>query len=249
MKSDPLCVLITRPEPSGKLLAEHLNTFGICSICQPLFDYQALPRSPAISALINEHSSAIVIFVSVAAVEFAASTYSLHQWKNSRVIAVGPQTQQALSRYHIKAEVPLEHNSEGLLSHPLLASVKDQAIFIIRGDSGRELLKQTLSQRGALVYYVPTYLRQWRKFTSDRPQHWQKNEINCIVITSNAILDKTLALMNTLAKQWQRTCLWVVASERIAQRAKKYGILKIVNANGANNTAISTAIRQYGNNS
>ena len=79
-------------------------------------------------------------------------------------------------------------------------------------------------------------------------QQWQNNEINCIVVTSNAILDKTIALMNTVAAPWKFTCLWVVASERIKQSAEQHGILKVVNANGANNEAISTAIRQYGMN-
>ena len=246
MSNNRPCVLITRPEVSGQLLAKHLDKFGICSICQPLFDYQPLPSSPALKKLINEHNSAIIIFISVAAVDYAARSYSLAQWQNNRVLAVGPQSQLALAKYHINAEIPLRSDSEGLLQHPLLQSVNNQHIFIVRGDGGRELLKQQLSQRGAHVHYLQTYQRQWRSFSKDTGQQWQNNEINCIVVTSNAILDKTIALMNTVAAPWKFTCLWVVASERNQRNALKLGIVKVVNENGANDEAITTAIRQYG---
>jgi uroporphyrinogen-III synthase len=239
-------VLITRPRVAGKLLAEHLKTVGISSICLPLFDYQPIAKSTNKQQLIDIHHSAIIIFISVAAVDFAAHTYGLSQWKDNRVLAVGPKSQLALRQYNINAEIPLEHNSEGLLNHSLLAQVKNQDVIIVRGDGGRELLAQNLTSKGANVFYLQTYRRHWRLFTNEIAQKWQKNKINCIVVTSSAILEQVMVLMNTTKAQWKSTCLWVVASQRIKVRAIELGLVNVVNANGANDEAITAAIRQYG---
>ncbi len=239
-------VLITRPEVSGKILAQHLQTVGISSICLPLFDYQPLASSVKNQLLIDEHRSAIIIFISVAAVDFAAHAYGLSQWKQSRVLAVGPKSQLALRQHHINAETPLAFNSEGLLNHSLLQQVKNQDVIIVRGDGGRELLAQYLTSKGANVFYLQTYQRRWRSFTNEIAQKWKKNKINCIVVTSSAILEQVMVLIKTVKAQWKSTCLWVVASQRIKTRALELGILNVVNANGANDEAITAAIRQYG---
>jgi uroporphyrinogen-III synthase len=55
-----------------------------------------------------------------------------------------------------------------------------------------------------------------------------------------------MVLMNTTKAQWKSTCLWVVASQRIKVRAIELGLVNVVNANGANDEAITAAIRQYG---
>lgn len=246
MSNNKTKVLITRPEQSGQALAQQLSTQGIQSLCQPLFDYQPLLNSSTTKTFITSHTEAIVIFVSVAAVEFANLAYPLIHWQNSDFIAVGEKTQRALAKIDITAQAPEKQSSEGLLALPILTQVANKDIIIVRGDTGREYLAEQLQLHGAKVYYLASYQKLWRSFSTEIAQRWQKEEINCIVITSNAILERVLSLIGNSAAYWQSSCLWIVASERIKDRAIALGLSRVVNANGASDKAIITAIRQHG---
>jgi len=238
--------MITRPESSGCVLAQRLKEQNISSLCQPLFDYQTSASASATQQLVENNTQAIVIFVSVAAVEFANQAYALKYWSNKHIIAVGEKTQQALAERKIIAQIPQQQCSEGLLELNVLREVNHKDIIIVRGDGGREHLAQQLTMRGATVHYLESYIKVWRSFTTEIAQQWQNNEINCIVVTSNAILERVLVLINNSTSYWKKSCLWIVASDRIKDHANNLGLSRVINANGANDDAIITAIRQYG---
>ena len=42
MRTSKTHVLITRPDKTGRVLAQQLKSIGISAWCQPLFDYQPL---------------------------------------------------------------------------------------------------------------------------------------------------------------------------------------------------------------
>jgi len=52
-----------------------------------------------------------------------------------------------------------QSDSEALLDLPELAKVRGRRIVIFRGDGGRQLLGETLAQRGASVEYAACYRR------------------------------------------------------------------------------------------
>ena len=58
------------------------------------------------------------------------------------------------------AIAPLQENSEGLLALMPLQNVAGKRIAIIRGDSGRDLLRDALIQRGAEVKYLEVYRKR-----------------------------------------------------------------------------------------
>ena len=131
--------------------------------------------------------------------------------------------------------------SEGLLALTELQSSANKQCLIIRGNGGRELLKQQLELKHAKVAYNEVYKRQWlilsAKQTIDK---WRKDEINCIVITSSELLNKTLALVADI--DWANSCYWIVASARIAEQAKTQGLVKVINAQGASHKHIYQAM-------
>jgi len=289
-----LHILITRPEPKALVLATYLTqtlpqqlnfTHPIQCTTQPLFDYQPLASQTDIKQAIQkttEQASPIFIFVSVAAVKFAQQSYALTNWlansgNSAQIFAVGQATQKALQTLGFNQVIcPEQENSEGLLALPSLqASIFKQvalkqglkpAIIIVRGNGGREHLKEQLTMRGAQVCYIESYQRVWRTFPKAITKQWQDQKINCIVVTSNDLLKKLVQLIKqgteqsatqdtkqnsgithsakSLPSYWQKQCLWIVASQRIADNAKALGLEKIINANGANEYAISTAIEQ-----
>jgi len=255
-----LNVLITRPEEKGIQLAQQLNSIGINSICQSFFDYQSYSNKQQIQSTLKKSPPDIIIFVSVAAVIFANQTLNIKEWlekntsQSSQFFAVGNATKKALNACFIEHVIcPKEQNSEGLLELFDLNEVQGKNILIVRGDGGREYLKEILCQRGATVNYLESYQRLWLTFNHAIVKQWQANRINVIVITSNALLQRIVdlitAFIDTLPfdeqlvlNHWQKNCLWVVASARISESAKALGLINIINAKGANDQAIIKAL-------
>jgi len=246
MNNNKLTALITRPEYEGRVLAEKLTTLGVNSFCQPLFDYHSNQCQKELSKILNVVHQPIIIFISVAAVRFANKALPLSQWPISKILAVGSATANAVNNLGLECTSPEVHQSEGLLSLPVLQAVKNQDIIIVRGDGGRELLAKTLKSRGAKTHYFEAYQRIWRQLTPNIAQHWRQNNVNCIVITSNALLKSVVQLTTSSDNYWQNICIWVVASERIAQQAREFGLINVINANGANDDAITKAIIKNG---
>tara|TARA_R110001592_G_scaffold1054_14_gene6245 strand:+ start:1325 stop:2098 length:774 start_codon:yes stop_codon:yes gene_type:complete len=242
MNNHKLNVLITRPEKAGRELQTCLEKQGYRSYCQPFFDYQNAASLEQLHILQKQLIRPIIIFISVAAVEFAHKLMPIPSWSAQAVIAVGSATQQALTRLGIKAMVPDKHDSDGVLALLPLLSVKDKSVIIVRGDGGRELIADALRLRGAAVHYLESYRRVWRNYPQKFIKTWHQQEINCILITSNALLEFIVNLINDEDRYWQEQCLWIVASQRIADNAKKMGIVRVINANGANTIAIISAL-------
>ncbi|TWX58443.1 uroporphyrinogen-III synthase [Colwellia hornerae] len=250
MLSSNTQVLITRPEKAGRALAQQLKSIGIDSHCQPFFDYQALASKTTTEKLVKQYPQATVIFVSVAAVEFAHRAVHFSQWQQKRVIAIGSATLAALKSRGLNAVSPELHTSEGLLTLNILDEemISGETIIIVRGDGGREHIAEQLSLRSAKVCYLESYKKVWQPITQKHVQQWRNQRINCIVITSNALLESIVHLIKNSESYWQTNCLWVVASKRIAAQAKQLGLLNIINANGANDQAMLSAITSYGKN-
>ena len=243
MKTSKLNVLITRPEDKGRVLVQKLSDLGIRSKNQPLFYYRALASVTQIENTLAQTIKPLLIFVSVAAVRYANESLPIARWPHQTIFAVGSATTKALKKCGIDAVIcPEVQNSEGLLALPQLTEVTDQDIIIIRGDGGRELMAQTLSQRGAKVCYLESYRRIWHLLAQDITEQWQAEQINCMVITSNALLEYMLNLLQPLDIFWKNTCLWIVASQRIADNARNAGLKQVINAQGADDHAITTTL-------
>ncbi len=242
-----LKLLITRPEQQGLQLQQALKNVNIESYCCPLIDYKQNTSAQAILILNQAKPANIVVFVSVAAGEYANKALALSKWldKKQKIIAVGETTQKALEQHGIRAISPPIHTSEGLLNLPELSPsqiTNDCHIIIVRGNGGRELLATELIKRGAQVTYLESYTRNWLAIYTEQRDKWNQQNINGIVITSNALLNRVVDLIDISNNYWQNTCLWVVASERIMQSAKNLGLINVVNSNGADDQAITKTL-------
>lgn len=244
-------LLITRPAPQAEQLASQLQRAGYQTLCQPLFTYQASGSQQTLSQLLREHSPDIVIFVSKAAVEWANQLLPLPQWATKTVIAVGSATKVALAQVGIpQAVCPTQHDSEGMLALPALENVSNTNILIIRGNGGRELLANELIMRGANVRYFESYCRHWLAFDQRQACLWREQGVTGIIVTSQALLESAWQLTQNVSHPqdkdnfWQNTCLWLVASERIAYLARTYGLQRVVCTQGASDQAIMKTLNQ-----
>ncbi|MDP7592896.1 MAG: uroporphyrinogen-III synthase [Litorilituus sp.] len=251
-----LNVLITRPEKKAQQLALSLQQQGILCVNQPLFDYHPLANANQCKSVLTQVD--IVIFVSVAAVEFANKVLSAGNWQYQHIFAVGRATQKALEQLGIKkVHVPRQESSEGLLALPLLNDkLSQQQVTIVRGNGGREHLADTITSRGASVNYLESYQRVWRTLPKDISKQWYEQEINCIVITSNAILTKLAEILaifdpsstDTATLHWLNNCTWLVVSTRIAKTAKRLGFKHVFTSSGASDEQICLALTTLSSN-
>jgi uroporphyrinogen-III synthase len=251
MPDTALRVLITRPKVKAQQLALLLDQQGIANTSQTLFDYQSNASIDNI-AIALEHAD-ILIFVSVAAVEFTHASYPLHKNLPQTIFAVGNATKQALQAIgitHVISPPALQEHSEGLLQLPQLVKVTGKKVVILRGNGGREHIANSLTLRGAKVSYVESYQRVWRTLAINIAEQWRAQQINCIVVTSNDIL---VTLVKYLAhvtnntentdNYWQSQCLWVVVSDRIEENAKALGLTRVINTHSASSKVLCNTLQ------
>ncbi len=240
-----LSVLVARPAEKGLALVHQLTAHNIPAAHCALFSYQLVDDIKPCQQQLLKHKNDILIFVSPHAVKFAAKLLSQTQWCYQDVIAIGKATKQALTALGIQAISPEIETSEGLLSLDLLQAknVANKQIVIVRGDKGRELIFDTLIDRKANISYAKSYQRQWHNTHQDKyGESWLKQSINCIVVTSVAILEAMLSFVKS-----NNAIHWIVASERIAQRAIALGITHVINVNSANNQNLLNTIIDLNN--
>ncbi|KGJ97674.1 uroporphyrinogen-III synthase [Colwellia psychrerythraea] len=248
MPGKPLGVLITRPKAKAQQLAVLLNQQGIANTSQALFDYQNNASAANINTALK-HAD-LLIFVSVAAVEFTHANSPLNENPKHTYFAVGNTTKQALHVIGIieVSAPPSQHeHSEGLLNLPQLTDVSGKRVVIFRGNGGREHIASSLKKRGAEVRYIESYQRVWRTLPINIAQQWRAQQINCIVVTSNDILLALVKCLSITTKNtdnyWQSQCLWVVVSERIEKNAKALGLTRVINTHSANSQILCDSLQ------
>jgi|GEM_PF-162432 len=249
-----LRVLITRPKAKAQQLALLLDQQGIANTSQTLFDYQSNNSADSI-AIALQHAD-ILIFVSVAAVEFTHASYPLHNNLSQTIFAVGNATKQALQALGITNTItppPEQEHSEGLLKLLQLAKVTGKEVVIFRGNGGREHIANSLILRGANVSYVESYQRVWRTLAINIAEQWRAQQINCIVVTSNDILVTLVKYLahvtnntentDNIGNYWQSQCLWIVVSDRIEKNAKALGLTQVINTHSASSKVLCNILQ------
>jgi uroporphyrinogen-III synthase len=160
-------IVVTRPQAQAAPLAEAIAAAGGTPLVFPLLEISpaADPR-PLAAAAERLADYALAVFISPNAVDYALPDLLAHgPWPAALTpAAVGQGTVKALAAHGIAGCVaPTERfDSEALLELPALAArqVAGKRVAIFRGDGGRELLADTLRQRGATVDCIPCYRRR-----------------------------------------------------------------------------------------
>jgi len=214
-------VLITRPvgqaEPLLASLAQHRIPY--CHI--PAIEIH--PHTLSQAQLDRIDVADILVFISYNAVMYAPLFIQA-----PCVLAVGEATQQALHDKGYEPVIcPSDFSTEGLLALPILQSVKNKRIAIIRGVGGREALQTVLEQRGALCESFSVYARAYPAQGQSVLQDLLMAErIDCMVVTSGEILQNLLKMAGQYHDRLQ--CLpLIVISQRIARLARELGFCSV----------------------
>lgn len=227
-------IVITRPAGQAAHLAEELARLGAKPVLFPvlaIFDVD--DPQPLQEAAIHLDDYDWACFVSPNAVEkaLAAILSSRHWPAGLRVATVGRSSELALEKFGIQDVVaPRERfDSEALLDLPELRDVAGKRVVIFRGDGGRELLGDTLKQRGATVEYVACYRR-------DKPQLdpapllrlWTEGRLDAVTVTSSEGLRNLIDMVGKLGQTWLKKTPLFVPHERIATLARAIGCHEVI---------------------
>lgn len=257
MKLDGKHLLITRPEPENTLSCSFFEAAGAEVTSLPVMEIAPLEEkhSSIQSQLFELDNYNKVIFISKNAVRHGVEWID-HCWPQLPVgiewIGIGDGTTQLLNELgyplgiqaksiQLAAENGDVSVSEALVQSPSFQQVENEKILIVKGSGGRELLADTLKQRGANVNSLALYKRAKITYSLERLEKADSADIICI--TSAEGLENLVEMLSNRNKNWFNKTL-ITPSQRVADKAKSLGWNNVINAHGADDNRLMTAIIQ-----
>jgi len=218
-------ILVLRPAHQAEDLGLQLQQSGFVVRSFPTIEIQPYSDSNTTELLQHINDFDLLIFISRNAVDYFIQCCPEGHESLPTALPIGFATAQALKKYNFnRFDInSSQYDSESLLNHFTLRQVTNQKILIVRGHGGRELLKDTLSQRGADVQYLEIYERCLARHPAGIfEQLWQQG-ISATIATSNQIIDNLFKLTDSpLLSELKKRPL-VVISERMKQFAADCG--------------------------
>lgn len=241
-----MAVLVTRPGEQGTELCSLLERHGITAYHHPLIDIIADLSDANFSLHINH--AHIIIAVSKHAVQCAQQLLLSNgiSWPEHAIyLAVGQKTAHYLGKCaQQKVHYPEVSDSEHLLQLPVLHNVQKQKVLILRGNGGRELIKDTLIKRGAKVHYSETYKREFIPFDPvSCVSLWKARQINQIIVTSGEQLEYLCGQLTSEQLAWLNQQELYVPSQRIADIAIHKGFTQVRCTGSASNQELLAALQ------
>ena len=159
-------IVVTRPREQAGPLCDAIAAAGGRAVLFPLLEIVGLPDDPACTAALQHLKDAVLaVFISPNAVVFGCARASEQgPWPPATTVAaVGQGTARALrEKGFSNVIVPAAgFDSEALLACSELSAsaVAGKVVVLFKGEGGRDLLADSLSERGAKVWPAPCYRR------------------------------------------------------------------------------------------
>ncbi len=245
-------IVVTRPQAQAAPLAEAIAADGGTPLIFPLLEiFPADDPQPLAEAAARLADYALAVFISPNAVDVAVPVLLARQpWPHGLIpAAVGQGTVKALAAYGVAGCIaPTERfDSEGLLALPALAAEKigGRRVAIFRGDGGRELLADTLRERGAMVDCIACYRRRGPSGgAAPLLAAWQAGRLDALTVSSSEGLRYLVDLLAGEGMNFLRRTPLFVPHRRIAANARALGLSNIVLTEGAD-AGILAGLRAY----
>ena len=248
---DGINVLVTRPAHQSQALCDKITGLGGMVQHLPVIEI-ADPHdiTPALELIKRLTTFDIAIFISSNAAERANVLVTAHGgWpQHIKTAAVGKRTAATLQHIGLRVDILPQHqfDSEGLLALQEMQGVNNKHIVIFRGEGGRELLAQTLTQRGAHVEYAEVYRRKKPEIDTEEVQLAGKTgKINIITVTSNEGLQNLYDMLGNEGQHWLLDIPLIVIGQRTAELAHKLGFKTAIRAKQASDEGLVDALKEW----
>ena len=253
MRRKPLTgksIVVTRPAHQAENLTRLIGGAGGKALPFPVIEIRDIEDAAPLAALIDRLDEFnVAIFVSPNAAEKGmALVKSRRAWPAKlRAAAVGSGGVRTLQRHGIADVIAPEgrFDSEALLELPVFALVYGKRFVVFRGVGGRELLSETLAERGAVVEYAECY-RRVRPDNDTAPllRAWERNELHAISVTSSEGLRNLLDMLGARGRDYALGTPLFVPHPRIAETANGLGVRRVV-VTGPGDEGLLTGLSAY----
>ena len=254
-----LCILVTRPKPQGEELCMRIAELGGKPIYLPTIEIVPIQEDE----LFRRHMKSVsqydwLIFTSPQAVFHSVAW--IPQQNKIKLAAIGEGTKNALLAAGF-ADITYsldEWTSEGLLKLPVFNAISGKKIMLVKGAGGREVLRDTLMARGAIVTEWVVYRRILPNITVD-PGLFHQQKIDIIISTSGESIRNLIKLVSALYHPREGDdpsqidsrlrgndifeISIVVISSRLVQLARELGFKKVFLSSNASHNAIIETIK------
>lgn len=229
-------VAITRPINQAKKLTQLIQNAGGNVIAFPLIEITALDDYTAFEQLIADiNAYNWILFISSNAVENSLSRLIKQGIpKQLKFAAIGPTTAKSLQAFGIN-EVLIPQgrfDSESLLSLPAMHDMQGKKVMIVRGIGGRDVLANTLTERGAKVTFAECYQRVNPQTNCQvLEQAYKDGKLHAIIVTSSEAMRYLLAMAGE--SDWLKQITICVNHARVAEQPLELGLkVKVAKASG-----------------
>jgi len=220
-----LTVLVTRPSHQNENLNRLLSDLGCEVIAFPTIAIEASTPTPFLQQLDSSIKSYdMALFVSRNAVDYTFRYLNVDKLPtNLQLGVIGKGSWDAMQEQGVSSHIiPADsYNSEGLLASPALQQVAGSKIIIFRGQQGRNLLGDTLLQRGASVEYCEVYRRVLPQYSKVHLAELTETHFPDVAIfTSAEGLSNAFKLLSGRQAERLRQTPWLLISERMRETAR-----------------------------
>ena len=245
-------IVVTRPRAQADGLAAAIRAAGGEPFIFPLLDIGPPPDpAPLAEAASRLGDYALAVFISPNAVDYSLPALLANgAWPAGLLpAAVGQGTVRVLAAAGIAGAVaPSERfDSEALLELPALQAerVAGRRVAIFRGDGGRELLADTLRQRGATVDCIPCYSRSApANGAAPLLSRWNSDGIDAFTVSSSEGLRYLVDMLDADDRARLAETPVFVPHARIAENAAALGLREVIQT-GPADAGIIEGLRTY----
>lgn len=240
---DGLGVLVTRPKHQAAELTAAIEATGGKVVLFPVIEIAGSELRDIDDELRRMPPPDIAVFVSRNAVQHGWPAFRDHP---AKFAAVGPATRDAIEAQGGAVQIYPQDgfDSEHLLQHPEFRDADGKRVVIVRGQSGRELLADTLRQRGATVTYLCAYERKPREPSKQELERLQSalgaGQIHFMVVMSVDSLKSLLEITPLACRDYLQRVTLVAPSARVLQTASE--LIPGINAELANGPQASDIV-------
>jgi uroporphyrinogen-III synthase len=253
MRRKPLAgkgIVVTRPAHQAQALTRLISGAGGKPLPFPVIEIRDIVDPAPLLALIDRLDEFnVAIFVSPNAAERGMALVKARRaWPAKlKAAAVGSGGVKTLQRHGVTDVIAPEgrFDSEALLELPAFALVYGKRFVVFRGVGGRELISETLTERGAVVEYAECYQRV-RPDNDVTPllRAWERNELDAIAVTSSEGLRNFLDMIGARGRELALRTPVFVPHPRIAETASDLGVLRVI-VTGPGDDGLLTGLGTY----
>ena len=249
-------ILVTRPAHQAQPLCEMIQAQGGQPIRLPVINIEPLSLTQEMrKTLIDTKSIDFAVFISPNAVEYGIKQLLKYAKipDTLQLVTIGQASAKKIQE--LLGRIPdispaKQYNSEALLALDSLQQqqLKNKRIIIFRGQGGRELLAETLTQRGAHVSYAEVYQRvQPRPEQAFLKSLWSASKRpDIITISSTEGLHNLVNMTSGYILQMIVHTPLIVVTEKMRQSALQLGFKQpVIIAEKASNKAVLDAVLHY----